>query len=101
MPEGAVYVGRPSKWGNPFKPDDAIEAGFAQGKADAPKVCVDAFEDWLKHRAFDWPFGDELREAMLDGLGTLRGKDLACWCPLGQPCHADVLLKLANTEEQP
>lgn len=26
----------------------------------------------------------------------LRGKDLACWCPLGQPCHADVLLELAN-----
>lgn len=38
----------------------------------------------------------ETRAAMVAALETLRGKNLACWCPLGQPCHADVLLELAN-----
>lgn len=33
-----------------------------------------------------------------DDLWKLRGKDLACYCPLGKPCHADVLLRLANEE---
>jgi hypothetical protein len=51
--------------------------------------------DWLAHED---PFYDELRAA----LGSLRGHDLACWCPLVDaqgrpvPCHADVLLELAN-----
>ena len=92
MPEGAVYVGRGTKWGNPFRvgtvgPDDCM-------------VCRDAAEAVLKYRSELTTFGDsvnftgctptEIRE-------ELRGKDLACWCPLDQPCHADVLLELANS----
>lgn len=96
MPAGAVYVGRPSAWGNPYR--------------------VGEIEDWL---AFDRDTGRstgewtetvvtseravELYRAMLDEqlayrpdyLASLRGKDLVCWCPLDQPCHADVLLELA------
>jgi hypothetical protein len=33
---------------------------------------------------------------MVDAKQTLKGKDLACWCRLDQPCHADVLLEIAN-----
>jgi len=41
----------------------------------------------------------ERRKVVLSGLPSLRGKNLACWCPLDQPCHADVLLELANGPE--
>ena len=79
MPEGAVYVGRPTKWGNPY-----------------PVECFSSMEQILGlYRRFllETPIGIELaREARAD----LRGKDLACWCPLDQPCHADVLLEIAN-----
>lgn len=78
MPEGAVYVGRPSKWGNPFAYDD---------KAFATK----AFRDWHRRPS------DFVRVCHPPDLTDLRGKDLVCWCRLDQPCHADVLLELANT----
>lgn len=73
----AVIVARPSKWGNPFKIGD-------ENVPDA-ETAVAKFRDW----------GTEIEA---DELAELRGKDLACWCPLGQPCHADVLLEWANTE---
>ena len=44
-----------------------------------------------------WDELAERREAIWGAMDTLRGRDLACWCPLDQPCHADVLLDLANT----
>ena len=75
MPAGAVYVGRPTKWGNPF----AIGEGGLSAKV--------AVELYLRHVV------EDLRHA----LPELRGKDLACWCPLdAQYCHADILLTLAN-----
>lgn len=42
----------------------------------------------------------DYKEYILSRLHELRGKNLACWCPLNQPCHADVLLKLANRENK-
>ena|ERR1035437_7044 len=73
MPEGAVYVGRPTKWGNPFTVDE-------YGREEAISI-------------FKYNLTDEQKQnARLE----LRGKDLACFCPLDQPCHADVLLELAN-----
>ena len=41
---------------------------------------------------------EEAIALLSEPLAALRGKDLACWCPLDQPCHADVLLELANQE---
>lgn len=75
MPSGAVYVGRPTKWGNIY----------IVGRDGTASECVEKYEWWLG-------FTGRINE-----LEELRGKDLACWCPLGQPCHADVLLRLANT----
>lgn len=80
MPEGAIYVGRPTRWGNPFDwrkcPPEIGPPGWARGAA------VDAFREALGHSPAD--------------LDELRGHDLCCWCPLDRPCHADVLLELAN-----
>jgi hypothetical protein len=79
MPPNTVYVGRPTKWGNPYKPSPVMSAEW----------CVFQFEKLLianQHSS----------ERFRKPIGELRGKDLACWCPLDQPCHADVLLEIAN-----
>ena len=96
MPEGAVYVGRPTVFGNPFHPpsDDRTR----QRPSDRHRR-VEAYRDWLtRPKRSPW-FGSEAataRERLLAALPRLRGRDLVCWCPLDQPCHADVLLELAN-----
>lgn len=89
MPEEAVYVGRPTKWGNPFVAGDVVHRGpLHSGRdevvRDAAHACALFRRSLLNRR-------DAERL-----LRPLRGKDLACWCPLDQPCHADVLLELAN-----
>lgn len=76
MPENAVYVGRPSKWGNPFYPEDYDQAGAT----------------WAVTR-----FAECCQSLMGLAREELKGRDLACWCPLDQPCHADVLLEWANS----
>lgn len=96
-PEGAVVVSRPGMFGNPFTFKAADAAGYTR------KGAVAAFEDWLAGNP--WACGadhyETRRQAVLERLHELRGKDLACWCPLDQPCHADVLLRLANSEPPP
>jgi len=82
-PANAIYVGRPTKWGNPFRSD---------GSRDAAS-CVACFRKWLaaaKRADIERPTIEEIRS-------ELRGKDLACWCKTEDPCHADVLLELANS----
>lgn len=92
MPEGAVYVGRPTKWGNPFAVG-YIGRGIDAEYWDQVK-CVEMFRFTMCPTDRAGIFTDyELNEI---DLNPLRGKDLACWCPLDQPCHADVLLELAN-----
>ena len=79
MPPNTVYVGRPTKWGNPFP-------GFYERRS----VAVSRYRDWLP---------DSIQA---DAMIELRGKNLACWCPLKDrhgftvPCHADILLEIAN-----
>jgi hypothetical protein len=95
MPEDAVYVGRPSAFGNPY-----WMPGAAAGRHDGvvfdlfspgPKITVESRrESVLAYRLKFVAFIDDLD----DWLAPLRGKRLACWCPLDQPCHADVLIEL-------
>lgn len=104
MPEGAIYVGRPGKFGNPFAPK--IIPGWATVSRE---YAVDDYRRWLFHhhgtRRMSGPGGGIIcwcldhgdRDAVLPLIPTLAGRDLACWCPESQPCHADVLLELANT----
>lgn len=69
-----VYIGRPSKWGNPFTigPDVTREQ------------AIELYEEWIEEQPH-----------LLASLGELRGKTLGCYChPL--PCHGDVLAELAD-----
>lgn len=93
-PEGAIVVARPSKWGNPF----AIAEHGRDGSVSAFRQMLartsSARHGWLTrggycHTFTTYPSDEEIRT-------ELAGHDLACWCPLDQPCHADVLLDLAN-----
>ena len=85
MPEGAVYVGRPTAWGNPFFVGHPISEGGEIVKDRAEAVAL--YRLWVD---------DCANRGVPLCLPWLRGKDLACWCPLDQPCHADILLELAN-----
>lgn len=103
-PDGVIVVARPTRWGNPFTIGACIDAGYADTVGQARRVVVEAFRSWLngdRWAAGSSPDWEERRLRMLDGLHDLAGQDLACWCPLDQPCHADVLLELANTEAVP
>jgi len=87
MPENAMSVTRPGRYGNPWKigqriDDDCVPNGYTI--LDGP-TCLELFENHCTSRLMDDP----------KWLEPLRGKDLACFCPPDQPCHADVLLKLA------
>jgi hypothetical protein len=96
----AIKVARPGKWGNPFTVSGAIESGYAT-EATAHQFVVECFADWLAGgcQGRDWwqgPESEARREAILDALPELRGKNVACFCKEGLPCHGDVLIALAN-----
>jgi len=91
MPVNTVYVGRPTIFGNPF--DLRYEQG---GRTEAVKK----YELWLSSEGDKlFPRLAQRRVKLLEQLSILKGKNLACWCSSDQPCHADVLLKLANTKK--
>jgi len=101
MPEGAIYVGRPSRWGNPWEVlpehrtawDRETPYGVWTTKDDGSRVTIGTFVN--AERASYWATV-MFRRDFDDDLMPLHGHDLVCWCPLDQPCHADVLLELAN-----
>lgn len=98
MPSNTRVVTRSTVFGNPFKISDAREAGYKGTDAALAANCVRAFEEWLRGSSQDWmgSESDAARATILARLPELRGKNLACFCKPGQPCHADVLLELAN-----
>ena len=81
MPPNTVYVGRPTKWGNPHQVDRWCSA----------QKAVEKFRQMVDGNVWTPPNKWDIRR-------ELRGKDLVCWCRLDQPCHADVLLDIANRE---
>lgn len=106
MPPNTTSVARPTQWGNPFR---VVECGRSATDG-SPRYA--GRHDW----EMNYPSHATRREAAeravscfrekftaglltrccLGDLHILRGRNLACWCPLDQPCHADVLLELAN-----
>lgn len=88
----AIVVARPGRWGNPFRPAPAIDSEFLRAPAMTLADCVAAHREMVEMRLASPTY----RAAMLADLATLRGKNLACWCPPGAPCHADTLIELAN-----
>jgi len=155
MPAGAVYVGRPTRWGNPFgyrtgtglarvpAVHDPAAAWEYEGRISADgmrhdyhhpggriTVChvrymtrdeiVETFRlallgldtpamrasfpsgrgKWLGRWVGQHPNRRRAYTTVEDVRRELAGKDLACWCPLSEPCHADVLLEIANGDGQ-
>ena len=98
MPPNTVKVSRPSIWGNPFSVAALRDAGFSGSDGGLAVICVNSFRGWLAGSDRDWmgPQSEAAREAILARLPELRGRNLACWCKPGCPCHADVLLEIAN-----
>lgn len=93
MPDGAISVCRPGRWGNPFVMTDKVEPGTQFAGAAHGYVAVPTIEDAVEcFRLMMEEHPEWIEEAKAD----LGGHDLACFCPLDQPCHADVLLDLAN-----
>lgn len=90
MPPNTMKVDRTTRWGN------HIVVGSERGIGYGPWTAEDAvavFRSETEQSMQERPSG----EPPLD-LSPLRGKNLACWCPIGSPCHADVLIELANRE---
>ena len=84
MPPNTVYVGRPTLWGNRWKV--GVNSNTLGRAVETVQEAVDLY------RKLAWPDAHSvayIRE-------QLRGKNLACWCKPGDPCHADVLLEIAN-----
>ena len=119
MPENTVYVGRPTKWGNPFRDfGDMVYIYSLNRRYLDPWIylsmqgefgtAAEMYQDCVLNNAMVWLYCDDLDpisqghwfgyfSEISNHINELKGKDLACWCSLDKPCHADVLLKLANS----
>ena len=106
MPPNTVKVSRPSKWGNPFavwRDHDGkwfVSDGPCHwpvaSKAEGLALAVDKHAEQMRARYNVAVYG--AATDLLELQRELRGKNLACWCNLDHPCHADVLLEIANAE---
>ena len=72
-----IYIGRPSKWGNPFR--EGVDGTRAE--------VIEKYEAWIR-----------TQPELLSQLHELKGKTLACWCK-PKPCHGDILVKLLREQE--
>lgn len=75
MPENTVYVGSPTKWGNPYR-------------GSMPASMSGRYLEGLRRGELGFTVRREL-----------GGRNLACWCALDKPCHADALLEIANAAD--
>lgn len=104
-PEDTIYVGRPTKYGNPFKldPDGTILCFSVNRKLLDPWIVfsdesghsvediVELYELWIKGRMLDFEF-----LPLPPKIEELKGKNLSCFCSIEKPCHVDILLTVAN-----
>lgn len=91
MPADTVKVDRSTTWGNPFvigKHGTRADCILMLKHLLAGRLCLSNGPDPLEQKAY--------LEFVASNIAALRGKHLACWCPLSAPCHADLLLELAN-----
>ncbi len=88
-----INVARPGKWGNPFV---VGQDGTAAECADSYKALMAGFLCVSGPASTDDQI--KVREHVAGHIKSLRGKNLACWCHADKPCHADVLLEIANAE---
>jgi hypothetical protein len=87
MPANCVKVDRSTRWGNPFR----------AGPQLSPEAVTREYEEWILGETAILEEDKQLMPPTLEEIRFhLRGKSLGCWCPLGSPCHAEILLRLAN-----
>jgi hypothetical protein len=86
LPEGTVCVTRPGKWGNPFS------------DANTFRVYLRLALDGGINPEIKYNPAIERIQWIANSIKELRGKNLACFCPLDKPCHADVLMEFANDD---
>ena len=102
MPPNTVKVDRSTRWGNVYRVERHKPCGCrAVGECDHNQFVCETAEEAVE--AFRTIKLDQQRlfpERAAEWVEPLRGKNLACWCPPGRPCHADVLLELANRDEE-
>lgn len=98
MPANTVYVGRPTDFGNPFPVDVYGQHGatdrhrrWITGNMSTQEMSQSST---CHHGDISLVTLRQITRTMI--VRDLRGKNLACWCALDQPCHADVLLEIAN-----
>ena len=93
MPENTVCVDRSTKWGNPF----------VTGKHGNRERCVELhlflLGGYVCVTTGNAEEQQKYREYVVKNISDLCGKNLACWCPLDKPCHADILLEAAALRE--
>lgn len=82
-----VYIGRPSKWGNPYSHKEGTLAEF---KTATRKEAIEAFRDYILN-------GKGVH--LLEDLDELEGKTLGCWCK-PQSCHGDILVEIIESRKQ-
>lgn len=112
MPENTVYVGRPTVFGNPLFCTPHGCTRKPCGCCEPHRCCVDVYTEYVRSGienrdastgslsfAVDALDGYPIRNELIRRLPELKGKNLACWCSLDKPCHADVLLELANDKD--
>lgn len=94
------YVGRPGKWGNPFKVIGEKGHWFVVNEEDEPLVtfedrsdaidfCIENYKEYILHE----------HHLGVVNIFDLKGKNLSCWCSVNCKCHADVLLEIANKKD--
>jgi hypothetical protein len=95
-----VYVGRPTKYGNPYKVQGQEGHWFVfdgdepivtfDNKSSALDCCIELFREFIAHE----------HNASKVNVFELKGKNLSCWCKIGEKCHADILLEIANNPKK-
>ncbi len=91
-PEGSVYVGRPSKWGNPYVWSQYPSDRYPTDDAKRAAALRDFARLLARTDGAVYPSREEIRTELV-------GKDLTCWCSEGSACHAALLLVIANGGE--
>jgi len=81
-----IYIGRPSKWGNPFS---HLPGTLAEFQVPTREQAIQKYEEWIV-----------TQPQLLADLPELLGKTLGCWCA-PKPCHGDVLKRLAESYAAP
>ena len=86
-----VYIGRPSRWGNPFShvglPDDRMGSRYRTVRVKTRDEAIERYREWI-----------QTQPQLLAALHELRGKRLGCWCA-PKRCHGEILAELADALE--